>query len=803
MNLKRIVSLITVPLFVFAWKMESGSVTLPATTAGSSTWQTITLKQTYDTTPLVFALVDQGSGHPADTPVIVRVRNVTTSSFEMVQVEAQSIAELVADRGPHPSVNVHYLVIEPGDHTLADGTRILAGVHNTTTKQGRYTPNPKGFDTITLSPAFTTVPIVLGMVQGVANETSILPGETSSPWLTQTIRNVTTSSFQLALERAETSTGDINTAENIAYLVMESGRQTTLYDTNTCRALQLETIRTADSIRGWQNGCYTYNFANTYTLSPNVIGVQNTRDGGDGGWLRRCSLGTTSVGITIDEDQASDNERAHTTERAGLLIFEQDFVFDSQKMLSCGLEVEYRMDECYWLNGAGGVIGDVKEASSNQYDATSEQTASIDKITRQICHAGSFRVTNDRVSTDNATVLGNLTNQVSVSAWLYPTAFTQWSSALQKVSNDNWNDGFGLIHNNNDGTNITFYINAALSGTGRVSAPLDMNTWNHIVGVYDGTEVQIYKNGTLVTTSAYSTNIINSAQPLTIGNDFLGSFDDVWQGNIDEVKVWRRALSASEINTIYTNELAGNNYDGTPRVCPTCDTTAQAGIWGLIGIPADFRSAANKDVADVFDEFPAASYNVSANADGWVLFQRDYSTTDNSSSYSIVPYTGSPLKFGQGYWLISKTTQAWSENGMPPVDYNSTDPNCVSATCIEIDLTPVTLNFGAPDNDPNDGSGANRNNMLGFVGNTPVDWADCRIVVDGVAYTPSGAEAAGFSEKQVWQYNPGVNGANANGYTTCDDTTPGGCKLEPYRGFWLILYGKTKGKTVKLLIPKE
>ena len=36
-----------------------------------------------------------------------------------------------------------------------------------------------------------------------------------------------------------------------------------------------------------------------------------------------------------------------------------------------------------------------------------------------------------------------------------------------------------------------------------------------------------------------------------------------------------------------------------------------------------------------------------------------------------------------------------------------------------------------------------------------------------------------------------------------DDTTPGGCKLVPYKGFWVELHGKTKGKSISVLIPKE
>ena len=142
-------------------------------------------------------------------------------------------------------------------------------------------------------------------------------------------------------------------------------------------------------------------------------------------------------------------------------------------------------------------------------------------------------------------------------------------------------------------------------------------------------------------------------------------------------------------------------------------------------------------------------------------------------------------------------------NGEPSVDYDSTDPACTATRCVEIDLVAVSLNFGAPDNDTDDGSGPYRYNLSGFVGTTPVDWADCRFLVDGTAYTPSAAEAAELFSKQIWQYNPGDGGANAEGYTTCDDTGIGTCKLIPNEGFWVEGQGPTKGKTVKLLIPQE
>jgi hypothetical protein len=88
--------------------------------------------------------------------------------------------------------------------------------------------------------------------------------------------------------------------------------------------------------------------------------------------------------------------------------------------------------------------------------------------------------------------------------------------------------------------------------------------------------------------------------------------------------------------------------------------------------------------------------------------------------------------------------------------------------------------------------------MTGFTGKSPVDWADCRIIIEGTAYAPSDAETEDYVSKTIWQYN-----SSGDDYTTCDDSTPGSCMLQPYKGFWIELHGPTKNKTVKLLIPKE
>jgi hypothetical protein len=304
--------------------------------------------------------------------------------------------------------------------------------------------------------------------------------------------------------------------------------------------------------------------------------------------------------------------------------------------------------------------------------------------------------------------------------------------------------------------------------------------------------MKLYKNGTLVG-SQTQTDYTAGSHSIFIGDDVSGaSIDDRWQGYIDEVKIWHRILNAKEVRRIYENESNGLNYDGTSRTCTSCNgDTISANSWALVGVPADLREG-NFTVADVFGDDMNGTYD-----DDWVLYERTYSTTDNGSAYRKLAETDR-VRFGIGYWLGSRYDNAWYVDGLPTVDYNSTHDACVNPPCVEIDLTPVTHDF---ETDGDDGTGPYRYNLSGFIGlQKPVEWADCRFLIDGVAYTPSDANASGYANKQIWLYN-GTGTDASNSYTTCDDTMP--CKLVPFKGFWIQLEGKTKGKEVKLLIPKE
>ena len=97
--------------------------------------------------------------------------------------------------------------------------------------------------------------------------------------------------------------------------------------------------------------------------------------------------------------------------------------------------------------------------------------------------------------------------------------------------------------------------------------------WHHLVWRLDGMESCFFFDGVKQGCKNYSQSYTLHIKSLILGQDqdnVGGGFDkrQDWEGIIDELLIFRRALSDSEIADIYNNQNAGKNWDGTTRVCP-------------------------------------------------------------------------------------------------------------------------------------------------------------------------------------------------------------------------------------------
>ena len=97
--------------------------------------------------------------------------------------------------------------------------------------------------------------------------------------------------------------------------------------------------------------------------------------------------------------------------------------------------------------------------------------------------------------------------------------------------------------------------------------------WTHVAATYDGTTQRLYVNGTQVSTSAVAGTIATSNSPLKIGGNSI--WGEWFNGLIDEVRVYNRALSAAEIQADMNTSIT--SPDGTPPSAPG-SLVANAGL---------------------------------------------------------------------------------------------------------------------------------------------------------------------------------------------------------------------------------
>lgn len=288
-----------------AFEMEMGAVTV-ADTSVIATWTSVTFQSGFDSTPLVFALPTTDGSDPAT----LRIRNVTTTGFELVQTEPS------ANDGPHAAMPTAYLAIEPGVHSLPGGVRIIAIEHSTTSFANRFISTT--WDSITFPAIFATPPAVLVSIQTMANESGSPPSNSSVPFMDVGIQNITSSGMQVTLERAESTAGSVISQERIAILAIDNLANISFVDSFFTQ-VQLQSLATPTNIRGYSNGCFANSYTAPFPATPLAVASMNTRRGNNGGWLRRCGQSASTLSLTVDEDIDNDSERSHIVEAAGVV----------------------------------------------------------------------------------------------------------------------------------------------------------------------------------------------------------------------------------------------------------------------------------------------------------------------------------------------------------------------------------------------------------------------------------------------------------------------------------------------------
>jgi len=199
--------------------------------------------------------------------------------------------------------------------------------------------------------------------------------------------------------------------------------------------------------------------------------------------------------------------------------------------------------------------------------------------TGQTGGALSFDGVNDWVTVADTNSL-DLTTEMTLEAWVRPTAINGWETVVLKETTGEL--AYALYGDNNADTGGAHRPGAwirqgSTSYSTLGTAQLGVNTWAHLAATYDGAVLQMYVNGTLASSLNHSGAINTSTGVLRIGGNSV--WGEYFNGLIDDVRVYNRALSASEI-------LA--DMDLTPTVTAVTPTNGANGVLTTTAVTVTF-----------------------------------------------------------------------------------------------------------------------------------------------------------------------------------------------------------------------
>jgi hypothetical protein len=145
--------------------------------------------------------------------------------------------------------------------------------------------------------------------------------------------------------------------------------------------------------------------------------------------------------------------------------------------------------------------------------------------------------------------LNNFNGEQTISAWIYPTtAIQQGIIGYRDDSTLKWN----YLRVNSNRTLSFLLRNGSSISSPSTTGLVNLNAWNHVCVTVNSSNIIFYINGGTAESSSNTVSSFTSTEPTDIGR--RGSYSDQYfNGSIDQVRIFNKALSPAEISKLYGN----------------------------------------------------------------------------------------------------------------------------------------------------------------------------------------------------------------------------------------------------------
>jgi len=205
--------------------------------------------------------------------------------------------------------------------------------------------------------------------------------------------------------------------------------------------------------------------------------------------------------------------------------------------------------------------GSFADLSGNNNDGSNNgATETLDRF-GNAKSAMNFNGVDNYIKVENSPELNFGTNDFTLTGWLkYPAQVggsANYAAILIKSKIGSPWDGFTLFVDEPSSGNVQFRTSAlATTQLNTTGLSLNNDVWYQFAAIREGDQLKLYVDGLLKGTKTVAITNISNDQPLWIGVNHESTTSQNYNGSLDDIRIYNRALSADEIKALYHLESA-------------------------------------------------------------------------------------------------------------------------------------------------------------------------------------------------------------------------------------------------------
>ena len=218
----------------------------------------------------------------------------------------------------------------------------------------------------------------------------------------------------------------------------------------------------------------------------------------------------------------------------------------SQKWMTDGLVGYWKMDEPSWINDCSTEIV-IDSSGAGNHGKSCPSGTGTQPATGKFGNGGVFDGDNDYVDCGNDSSL-DITDEITIAAWVKINALPAAHSFV--LVKGFAGQGDYSVYTKSDGiTWFEMYTSIGKEKTPDYDLSSFVGQWIHYVGWWNSFVIKQYVNG-IERTSAGTTGTVTAVtSDLFIGSRYSNDFP--FNGSIDQVRIYNRALSPKEVRDLY------------------------------------------------------------------------------------------------------------------------------------------------------------------------------------------------------------------------------------------------------------